>query len=691
MGEEILHKFHFGTQVYRVLLGMAALLMLSGPLAAEALRVGFYENPPKIFRDTDGTPTGFWPEVTDAILSDLGYDYEYIDCEWEACLEMVRQGQLDLMLDVAYSKERAEQFQFINEALIYAWSTIVTSKELEVETLADFEGKRIAVLANSIQERDLRRFLREEGVKAKLIWTSSVQGAIDAVLVGDADMAITNTFFAVRMAEQNDLRIPELPFQVNSYHYVVPPDAPRSFVQALNLASYRQQMTFGSAFHAAEYEWISFHKAPLPTWLSTAVLVAASVLMLSGALIFTLRRLVRARTRDLANTVEALSSEMELRKKAETFALETQKFDAIGRLVGGVAHDFNNLLSIILGNLELLKDQVEPNSPILKYIDQALSATKRGAKLTYDLLSFGRRAQLLPQVLKIDTVLNGIEDMLRRTLPANISLDFRYDDHAKPVLLDQGQLENAVLNLVLNARDAMPSGGNLTLSVSNLTPDAAAEREGTLGKVSVSVTDTGLGIEDEALGKVFEPFFTTKEIDKGSGMGLAMVHGFVTQSGGEISIRSVLGEGTTVELCFPVTAERTDQESGIDNPANLLGDEKILLVEDDDDVRSALCQRLSTSGFRVTEASDGTSALKLVSKPTEFDLVVTDLTMPGPVQGMDLVRRIREALGEMPIVILTGYGTDALDELADTSRCIRLSKPVSGPLLISRIRQLLDA
>ena len=181
MGEEILHKLHFGTQVYRVLLGMAALLMLSGPLAAEALRVGFYENPPKIFRDTDGTPTGFWPEVTDAILSDLGYDYEYIDCEWEACLEMVRQGQLDLMLDVAYSKERAEQFQFINEALIYAWSTIVTSKELEVETLADFEGKRIAVLANSIQERDLRRFLREEGVKAKLIWTSSVQGAIDAV------------------------------------------------------------------------------------------------------------------------------------------------------------------------------------------------------------------------------------------------------------------------------------------------------------------------------------------------------------------------------------------------------------------------------------------------------------------------------------------------------------------------------
>ena len=174
-------------------------------------------------------------------------------------------------------------------------------------------------------------------------------------------------------------------------------------------------------------------------------------------------------------------------------------------------------------------------------------------------------------------------------------------------------------------------------------------------------------------------------------MGLAMVHGFVTQSGGEISIRSVLGEGTTVELCFPVTAERTDQKSGIDNPANLLGDEKILLVEDDDDVRSALRQRLSTSGFRVTEASDGTSALKLVSKPTEFDLVVTDLTMPGPVQGMDLVRRIREALGEIPIVILTGYGTDALDELADTSRCILLSKPVSGPALISRIRQLLDA
>ncbi len=672
------------------LVGLAVLAALPGQGNADPLRVGFYENPPKIFRDEKGQPTGFWPEVTEAILTGLGYDFEYIDCEWETCLEMVRQGQLDLMPDVAFSEERAQQFQFINEALIYSWSTIVTSEKVEIASLQDFEGKRIAVLANSIQERDLSRVLREEGLKSKLIWTSSVQGAIDAILVGDADMAITNTFFAVKMAEQNSLRIPELPFQVNSYHYIVPTDAPHSFVQAMNLASYRQQMTFGSEFHSAEYEWISFHKAPLPGWLTTAALITASVLLLSGALIFILRRVVQARTSDLATTVEALSAEMDLRKKAEKFALETQKFDAIGRLVGGVAHDFNNLLSVIMGNLELLKDQKELDATSQKFTDQALLATKRGAKLTYDLLSFGRRAQLVPQVLRIDLVLGGIEEMLRRTLPENISVAFSYDPDLKAVLLDQGQLENAILNLVLNARDAMPGGGRLTLSVSNLSSDGTEGREPLVDQVVVSVTDTGIGIKEEALNKVFEPFFTTKEIDKGSGMGLAMVHGFVTQSGGQIRIHSIWEQGTTVELRFPVTSEELETVAGSDTSTELLGDEKILLVEDDEDVRHALSKRLSASGFNVTEASNGAAALELATSSTGFDLLVTDLTMPGSIQGVDWVRQARDTFGEVPIVVLTGYGSDALDGLSDLSRCLLLNKPISGPVLISKIRHLLE-
>jgi signal transduction histidine kinase len=689
--EGLLNRFCFATKVFPALLGMLCLAVLPGQLNADPLRVGFYENRPKIFRDAAGQPAGFWPEVTEAILSEMGYDFEYVDCEWETCLEMVGQGQLDLMPDVAFSEERAAQFQFINEALIYSWSTIVTSQEVEITSLADFEGKRIAVLANSIQERDLRRFLRKEGLKSKLIWTSSVQGAIDAILVGDADLAITNTFFAVQMANQNSLRIPELPFQVNSYHYVVPPDAPENFVQAMNLASYRQQMTFGSDFHSAKYEWISFHKAPLPSWLITVLLVAVSVLLVSAVLIFILRRVVRARTLDLAATVDALSAEMDLRKKAEKFALETQKFDAIGRLVGGVAHDFNNLLSVIMGNLELLKDQRGLDAPSLKFIDQALSATKRGAKLSYDLLSFGRRAQLVPQVLRVDLVLRGIEEMLRRTLPENISVEFSYDPLVKAVLLDQGQLENAILNLVLNARDAMPDGGKLTVSVSNLGADPSDGDDLSGEQVVVSVTDTGVGIKEDALSKVFEPFFTTKEFDKGSGMGLAMVHGFVTQSGGKIRIRSVWEQGTTVELRFPVTVEAADQAAGGDISTGFLGDEQILLVEDDDDVRSALSQRLAASGFRVTQAHNGTEALDLVKKAPEFDLVVTDLTMPGSVQGLDLVAQVRKVLDGVPIVILTGYGADVLDSVSGLPKLTVLNKPISGPVLISKIRALLDS
>jgi signal transduction histidine kinase/CheY-like chemotaxis protein len=670
------------------LLGIVGTIALPTQAWAETLRVGYYDNPPKIFRDAEGRPTGFWPEVTEAILSDLGYEFEYIECEWEACLEMVKMGQLDLMPDVAFSEERAKQFQFINEALIYSWSTIVAAERVRIKTLSDFDGKRIAVLANSIQERNLSRFLRDERLKAKLIWTSSVQGAVDAVLVGDADLAITNTFFAVRMAEQDGLYIPELPFEVNSYHYIVPPDAPHSFVQALNLASYRQQMTFGSAFHAAEYQWISFHKAPLPSWLLTACMVVVAALLLSGTLVFVLRRLVQARTADLAKSLEALKSEMNLRQKAENFALETQKFDAIGRLVGGGAHDFNNLLSVIMGNLELLKEQRDLDASSLRFANQALSATKRGAKLTYDLLSFGRRAQLVPQVLRIDLVLQGIEELLRRTLPENISIAFSYAPHLKAAVVDQGQLENAVLNLVVNARDAMPDGGRLTILVRSIAPEAGDKTA--TEQIVIDVTDTGSGIQEETLGKVFEPFFTTKEVDKGSGMGLAMVHGFVTQSGGKISIRSSPGQGTTVELRFPAVTGVPEQIEGNEPPAGLLGNEKILLVEDDADVREVLSQRLTASGFQVTEACDGATALELASSQPGFALVVTDLTMPGEIQGVDLVHRIREKTKGCPTIVLTGYGTDRLESLVELPSCLLLSKPVSGPHLISKIRSLLD-
>lgn len=671
----------FGHKI-RAILGVALVICNYAVFAvsyaqADTLRVAQYENPPTIFRNENNVPSGFWPELTEAVLGNLGYEIEYVDCLWSVCLEMLEANEIDLMPDIAYTPERSNKFQFVEQPLLYSWFSIVVYENIEFETLGDFEGKRIAVLANSIQERGITEYLAREQMQARLVWVSSMEGVLQAVAQGDADIGIVNKFISASDARDVEKTyVAQIPFGTYSLHFAAAPNMDRGFVDAINLEVYHQQTTFRSALQRAMQRWATIVPLPLPVWVLPVLALTMTLLVIAFIFVLIFRGLVKKQTLSLTSAVADLEQQIIQRKQAETLAIESQKMDALGRLVGGVAHDFNNLLAVIQGNLELMPKKHENDPDFADFRSAAIKATGAGATLVRDLLSFSRRAPLHPELVHMAEILRDVHNMISRIFPANVTLTLHVEDAICPVRLDRGQLENALLNLSINAKDAMPQGGRLTLSCSNNKSSSHSEDR----QVRIKVSDTGSGMTDEIRAKVFEPFFTTKEVGKGSGMGLAMVHGFVKQSGGRISIDSVLDVGTTVELTFPAQCDdasvEPEQRTAINTPTHP-GQGTVLLVEDNESVRQMLDRQLQAMGYHVWTASSGTEALETLAYNQSFDLIMSDLMMPGPVQGADLAKAVASLNPAIPIILITGYAGEALDEIVAFTNCTVLTKPIS--------------
>jgi PAS domain S-box-containing protein len=383
-------------------------------------------------------------------------------------------------------------------------------------------------------------------------------------------------------------------------------------------------------------------------------------------------------------------------KRLEARLLQAQKMEAIGQLTGGIAHDFNNLLGVVLGNLQLLERGVAETPNLARKVHTAMRAAMRGADLTRRLLTFARRQILDPTVLDLSRQLTAFNDLLQRTLGDSIEVRAVQAPDIWHVRVDAGQFENAILNLAINARDAMPNGGRLTVRCKNATLDAAfcnAHPQLEPGEyVSIAVSDTGIGIEPEVLKRVFEPFFTTKESGKGSGLGLAMVHGFAEQSGGVATIDSQKGRGTTVTMYLPrCKEEQTEREDTIVTKVAPGGNETILVVEDDADLRETVVTALGQLGYRALAAANAETALRILSGPDRIDLLFTDVMMPGGVLGPTLAKRARELRPDIEVLFTTGYiDMNALTGTSGLSMTDIIHKPYRNEELALRIRYVLD-
>ena len=356
-------------------------------------------------------------------------------------------------------------------------------------------------------------------------------------------------------------------------------------------------------------------------------------------------------------------SDITEQRNLEAQLRNAMRLEAIGQLTGGLAHDFNNLLTVVLGNAETLSAGLQKNEQFYPLAQMIMRAAERGAELTRRLLAFARRQPLAPKITDINELLLGMKGLLRQTIEGNIDIEWDCDEKLWCALIDAPQLENVLLNLCINARDAMPGGGRLTISTKNALLEKIGPDLGLIpGQyVQITVSDTGIGMDPQILARVFEPFFTTKGVGKGSGLELSMAYGFIKQSNGQIKIDSEPGGGTAVYLYLPmVPGSVAFDETAADRKIFPGGHEKILMVEDDYLVRLHVAGMLGRLGYQVTEVSNGPEALELLKGDEDYSLLFTDLLLPGGLNGRQLVDKARKLRPEIAILMTSGYSKELL-------------------------------
>lgn len=385
-------------------------------------------------------------------------------------------------------------------------------------------------------------------------------------------------------------------------------------------------------------------------------------------------------------------------REAQELLHQTQKMEAVGQLAGGLAHDFNNLLSSITGSLDLiaLRQAQDPTADISRYLEIAQAGVKRAAALTQRLLAFSRPQSLDARPIDPNLLVRGMAELITRSIGPSITLRLRLVHAPWAVRADAHQLENALLNLCINARDAMPAGGDLVIETANATLDAARAR--TLGAapgpyLAVSVIDTGCGMSADTVARIFEPFYTTKATGQGTGLGLPILYRFVRESGGHVGVRSQPGAGTTVTLYLPRHADALSHADAAQAlpaaPAQSEArGETVLVVDDEEAVRSLTAEILRELGYRVVEAADGPGALAQLDATPVIHLLITDLGLPGRMSGRDVAAEARQRLPALPVLFITGYGADAVSEDERGPGVDIVSKPVDFDALALRVQRL---
>jgi len=519
----------------------------------------------------------------------------------------------------------------------------------------DPQGRIVRWLGSSIDIDDLRRF-REESERLAAQFRHTIENITDAFFTLDHEFRFT--YLNQNAADIMGGSVDELLSQISWEKCGIGYDSPFS-VQYRRAAQTQQKIHFEEYFEPGD-KWLEVHVYPSPDGLTVSC----------------------------ADITE--------RRELEQRVRESQRLEAVGHLTGGVAHDFNNLLTVIMGNAEVLAERVTDNS-LHPMAAMTVSAAQRGAELTSRLLAFARRKPLDPKPTDINQLVAAMQPLIRRTLPETIELDCVPDPKLGITEIDGGELDTALLNLVVNARDAMSKGGKLTIETDNAVLDshyAALHSEVVPGEyVLVCVSDTGTGMTPETADRAFEPFYTTKGAGKGSGLGLSMVFGFTKQSGGHLKIYSEPGEGTSIKLYFPrVQSDKNSHYQPTVKQTLQGGSEHILIAEDDELVLEHLQGQLNSLGYRVSAVTSGPEALEAMRAQSDIDLLLTDIIMPGGMNGRELAGQARAAHPALKVLYTSGYTENAIVHHGRLDPGVELlSKPYTRLELAHKVRRVLDA
>ncbi len=770
------------------------------------LRVGVYNNPPKVFLTETGKPAGIFIDIIEYIAAQEDWTIVYVPGSWKDDLERLENGTIDLMPDVAYSAERAEKFSFTGEPVLSDWFQVYARKGNIIRSIVDLDGKQLAFLENSIQQVLFAKLVSDCRLNVTIVLFPTFQDAMESVARSETDAVVANSFFGTSELQKLSLAPTEVIIHPNKLFFAGAKrlDPEVLFTIDKHLLNLKQEP--GSIYYRSIKHWIrGQERFVLPEWLKIAGAVILVLLVLSVVGSVVLSRQVELRTRELKESEERFraltehsvdtimrldrehrflyinpiietmtgiktekiigktpeeldfpkhlcamwnialdkvfveakpnrlefmfpsgiwidlllspelspagdvaaviasarnvtaSKKAELEKgKLQEQLVQAQKMEAIGRLAGGVAHDFNNIITGISGYAEMIQASLKNEDPLTSDVREILKAAERAKGLTNQLLAFSRKDAPEPSVIQPNEALANAQKMLRRLIGEDVLITIKPAEKSWSIKIDPGQLDQIIINLAINARDAMPKGGELSIEVYNVTVDeeyCLLYPEVDPGEfVMLVVSDTGCGMDAETIKHIFEPFFTTKAEGRGTGLGLSIVYGIVKQHNGFVTVYSELGMGTTFKVHLPAFNGKTEK-SALPTPGKFpTGTETILLVEDESIVRRLAKKLLMKHGYRVIEQNSGPQALAYAENCDErIDLLLTDVVMPG-MSGQELHRRLLEKRPHLKALFMSGYTSEiivhhgVLDEGAQF-----MQKPFTTESITNRVRQTLDS
>jgi len=823
---------------FRSLLGALVLVLslvaLTLPATAapddRLVRVGVYQNSPKISLSSSQQPEGIFPDILEEVARREGWRLEYVPGTFSQGQARLARGEIDLMPDVAYSRERARRFGFHRTPVLESWSQLYAHPNAGIQALGDLRGKRVALLRGGIQHRNFEQMMTGFGFETTIVPTESLEEAFRAVQSGAADVAVANHLFGEYYHAEYGLLRTAVVFHVAQLHFVTARGRNLDLLAAIDrrIDAWRDEPS--SIYYTTLGHWMD--RPPVgavPPRLLWAVGIALGLLALAAGTILLLRQQVRARTRHLTqvnaelreaqaallqsnsllesaerlsrvggwewdlrtqtaswtdecyrihglartdlpsgslehierglqcfepatrgvvrealrccaeqgepcdvegpfvsatgerlwvrataeavrdasgrvvavigNLMDVTAAKLaeEQREKLEGQLRHAAKLETIGKLAGGVAHDFNNQLTVILSYADLAAAQPDDVDLVRRSLDEVLNAGHRAAALTRQLLAFSRKQVLELAPVDLNRKATDLQKMLRRILGADIDLRLELAPGLGLTLADPGRIDQILMNLVVNARDAMPTGGRLMIETANadVGENAADAADLVPGRyVRLTVSDTGCGMDDATRAQVFEPFFTTKEPGKGTGLGLSIVYGIVKQCHGHVAVESAPGRGTTFQIWLPrheAPAAVTEGGAGEAAGARPGGSETILVVEDEDAVRHLAADVLRSAGYEVLTAWSSDDALPAAAAHEgDIHLLLTDVVLPG-MNGAALAQRLRAERPETKVLFLSGDGdVPALSEDGSDLAVPFVGKPFTAGQLTQNVRAALD-
>ena len=627
--------------------------------SAREVKVGLYENYPKVFTDTNGTPSGIFVDIIEEIARHESWSLQYVHGSWPQCLERLESGAIDLMVDVAYSLERDEKYDFCEEGVLSNWAQVYTQSGMEIDLITDLAGMRLATLREGIHHKRFENLAENFGIYYSMTLVDDYKEVFRMLHEKQIDGGIVNRIFGYAHEDRYDVERSPVMFSPTSLRFVVLKGNNTDVIVAIDRQLVAMKAEKASAYHQSLNRWLGVTtKLKLPLWIGWSLAVAGVGLLLLFVMSILLKYQVNRKTVHLrlANMQlekqvnETMKAHLEL-KRSEDKIIRQERLSALGQLTSGITHDFNNMLIPILGysdllleSPELLKDP-EKSLPMLESIRKAADMSRKTVKQLQEF----NRADSRP-IMEQVSVAVLVSEVVEATKPLWKAYKEAYSVSVKViedvpkdlvVTVSKSQLNEALMNLLLNALHAIPSGGEVTIRA--FVKDESFYLE---------VKDTGIGMSKDVAQRCLEPFYSTKG-EEGTGMGLAMVHGIIERHNGSLNIDSIPEKGTTFTIRIPLAQEDTGTQSNpivSSQPVRLL---KVLVVDDDKNSRTLLSEYLALDGHRVTTAINSSEGIEKFDQG-EFDLVITDRAMPE-TSGDEVAQHVNDSGRQVNVLMITGF------------------------------------